>query len=98
MCRGVGHRPGADQAMPPVDVEVRFVAKHRHRDLDAVTSGTVLGLRLGTPTLECPARVTVLLPSFRRFPFRRNAALLDGRLLDRKSTRLNSSHMSISYA
>src|SRR5438067_7991887 len=45
-----------------------------------------------------PDRTTLVASSARVFTIDEKAAMGDGRLEDRKSTRLNSSHVSISYA
>ena len=81
MARGIGHRPGPDQAVLPVDRDVVLVAEGRDREVDRRHRSVRLRLRLGE--LHRPTRVTILLPQLGRrvLPARGDLAGLDRPLL-----------------
>src|SRR5262245_63781403 len=58
------------------------------RSSDLFSASSTASLSRASPSVTCPARAQV-------YP---SAAALQGRCTDRKSTRLNSSHLGISYA
>src|SRR5690242_20852639 len=97
--------PGAGQVFALPIAELKFTAKWKYQDTDVFfekTLGAGMTIVGQSPTMvsyngEVSASDTALIPIKKgKFVYDLQITEADGR--DRKSTRLNSSHMSISYA